>query len=166
MRARRSIWHSAMFNLEPEGCYHCTQSKVIGPTPFWVSMEHRWTFLKPFWLSANIAMLNEVGPIEWHFSSNSTKEYNTAPQHTHTRTHTHTTTTTTTTTTTHPPTLCHNSKFGLFCGHHQSFQVYVTKGPCILCIKNGSDTFRHTQERGHYQSWQDIPLDWKAADWW
>ena len=87
MRARRSIWHSAtcMFSLEPEGCYHCTQYKVIGPTPLWVSMEHRWKFLKPFWLSANIAMLNEVhvGPIEWHFSSNSTKEYNTAPQHTH-----------------------------------------------------------------------------------
>ena len=41
-----------MFCWEPEGCYHCTKSVVIAP--FWFSMEHRWTALTPFWLSAKV----------------------------------------------------------------------------------------------------------------
>ena len=40
-----------MFRLEPEGHNCWTKSMVIAP--FWLSTEHHWTALTPFWLSAD-----------------------------------------------------------------------------------------------------------------
>ena len=42
---------SIMFCWEPERCFRCTKSVVIGP--LWFSTEHRWTSLTPLWFSTN-----------------------------------------------------------------------------------------------------------------
>ena len=47
LRARRALTLLKMFCWEPEGGYGCTKS--IMTVPFWLSMEHHWTALTPFW---------------------------------------------------------------------------------------------------------------------
>ena len=50
--ANRLSRSSDIVSWEPEGRYYsCTKSMVI--VPFWFWMEHLWTALTPFWLSAD-----------------------------------------------------------------------------------------------------------------
>ena len=47
--------YSTMFHWEPEGRYGCTKSMAI--VPFWLSMEHYWIGITPFWCSADEVLL-------------------------------------------------------------------------------------------------------------
>ena len=60
-------FYSLMFSWEPEGRYHCTKSSAMAP--FWFSMEHCWTALTPFWLTADdIGLVVTIWPL-WCYKS-------------------------------------------------------------------------------------------------
>ena len=50
--------YSKMFSWELEGRYRCTKSLAI--VPFWLSMEHPWKVIVPFWLLTDQVVYSQL----------------------------------------------------------------------------------------------------------